>query len=78
MKEKNENDPGQGCFWGDILLEKTIEQLIYEETEERLRQMQAPEYRFPEQANWKDGVGILLLIGVSTLLVVLCMMGVIA
>lgn len=68
----------QGALGGDGSLEKTIEQLIYEETEERLRQMQASEYRFPEQANWKDGVGILLLIGVSTLLIVLCMMGVIA
>lgn len=59
-------------------MEKTIEQLIYEETEERLRQMQAPEYRFPEKADWKDIIGILLMIGISMLLIVLCMMGVIA
>ena len=58
-------------------MEKTIEELIYEETDKRLQEMKAPGYEFPKKANGADWLGILLGIGVSLLLIVLCMTGVI-
>lgn len=58
-------------------MEKTIEELIYEETEQRLRQMAAPDYTFPQKADKKDAVAIVACIGISLLLIVMCMTGVI-
>ena len=58
-------------------MEKSIEELIYEETDKRLKEMQAPDYEFPKQANKADWLGILAAVGVSLLLIVLCMTGVI-
>lgn len=58
-------------------MEKSIEELIYEETDQRLKEMVAPGYQFPEKADKMDVIGIIAAIGVSMLLIVLCMMGVI-
>lgn len=58
-------------------MEKTIEELIYEETDQRLKEMGAPDYQFPPKANKGDVLGIALMVGVSILLIVLCMTGVI-
>lgn len=57
--------------------EKTIDELIYEETDQRLKEMASPEYVFPEKADRKDAIGILASIGVCLLLIILCMTGVI-
>ena len=58
-------------------MEKSIEELIYEETDKRLKEMQAPGYVFPERVDGRDVVGIIAAVGVSILLIVLCMTGVI-
>lgn len=58
-------------------MEKSIEELIYEETEQRLREMGAKDYVFPKKADKKDAIGIVALIGISVLLIILCMTGVI-
>lgn len=58
-------------------MEKSIEELIYEETDKRLKEMQAPDYEFPKQATRADWIGIAASIGVSLLLIILCMTGVI-
>ena len=58
--------------------EKTIEEMIYEETEHRLKEMASPEYEFPEKADRKDAIGIVATMAVCLLLIVLCMTGVIA
>ena len=58
-------------------MEKSIEELIYEETDLRLKQMASPDYVFPEKADKKDAIGILVSIGVCLLLIILCMTGVI-
>ena len=54
-----------------------IEQIIQDETERRLAEMQRPDYEFPPRASVADVWGIVLLIGISALLILLCMMGVI-
>ena len=51
--------------------------MIYEETDKRLKEMASPDYVFPEKADKKDVFGIAAAIGVSILLIVLCMTGVI-
>ncbi len=58
-------------------MEKSIEELIYEETDQRLKEMSDPEYQFPEKADMKDVIGIIVAAGISVLLIVLCMVGVI-
>lgn len=58
-------------------MEKTIEELIYEETDQRLKEMAAPDYKFPSTTDKWDFIGIVVAVGVSLLLIVLCMMGVI-
>ena len=58
-------------------MEKTIEELIYEETDKRLKEMSAPDYKFPEQADKWDLVGIVAAGSISLVLIVLCMTGVI-
>ncbi len=57
--------------------EKTIEELIYEETDQRLKEMASPDYVFPEKADAKDVIGIVASIAVCLVLIVLCMTGVI-
>lgn len=58
-------------------MEKTIEELIYEETDRRLKEMRSENYRFPAEADKTDWIGIAAIIGVSALLIILCMAGVI-
>lgn len=60
-----------------ISMEKTIEELIYEETDKRLKEMETPEYKFPNTADKKDAVGIITAIVVCIVLILLCMIGVI-
>ncbi len=54
-----------------------IEQIIQDETERRLAEMQRPDYEFPPRATATDVWGIVLLVGASAVLIVLCMLGVI-
>lgn len=58
-------------------MEKTIEELIYEETDQRLKEMAAPGYSFPERAGKGDLVGIVASCAVCFVLILLCMTGVI-
>lgn len=58
-------------------MSKSIEELIYEETDERLKQMSSPDYLFPKQLDKIDVIVIIALIIVSMLLIILCMTGVI-
>lgn len=58
-------------------MEKSIEELIYEETDQRLKEMAAPDYKFPCEADKRDVIGIIAAAGVSLLLIILCMTGVI-
>ncbi len=58
-------------------MEKSIEELIYEETDQRLKEMRDPKYQFPKKADKMDAIGIIAGIGVCVLLIVLCMTGVI-
>ena len=61
-----------------IIMEKTIEEVIYEETEKRIAEMQSPDYVFPKRLDHRDIVVILASMGISGLLLLLCMVGVIA
>ena len=56
---------------------KTIEELIYEETDQRLKEMAADDYPWPQKADKKDAIAIIVGIGASVLLIILCMTGVI-
>ena len=58
-------------------MEKSIEELIYEETDLRLKQMAAPDYVFPEKADAKDLIGIIASVAVCLVLIILCLTGVI-
>ena len=58
-------------------MEKSIEELIYEETDRRLKEMAAPDYPWPRRADKKDAIAIVTGIGISLLLIILCMTGVI-
>jgi hypothetical protein len=58
-------------------MEKSIEELIYEETDVRLKEMGAPDYKFPKQFNKADVIGIVASIVICLILIVLCMTGVI-
>lgn len=57
--------------------EKSIEELIKEETENRIKIMSDKDYAFPERINQKDYIAIISLIVICLVLIVLCMMGVI-
>lgn len=57
--------------------QKTIEELIYEETDQRLQEMASPDYEFPKKADKKDWIGIIASCAVCLMLIVLCMVGVI-
>lgn len=54
-----------------------IGRIIDEETEKRLVEMQDPNYEWPEKADKKDAIAIVLLIVICIVLIVLCMTGVI-
>ena len=58
-------------------MEKSIEELIREETDERLKQMAAPDYPFPAKITGADWAAMGACIGVSLVLIILCMTGVI-
>ena len=58
-------------------MEKSIEELIYEETDQRLKEMSTPDYPWPKKADWRDAIAIIAGISISLLLIVLCMAGVI-
>lgn len=57
--------------------EKTIEELIYEETDKRLKEMAEPGYQFPERANKYDVIAIVVILCICLLLIILSMTGVI-
>ena len=59
-------------------MDKSIEELIKEETEDRLKEMSSPAYVFPPKADRKDYCAILAAIVLCGILVLLCMTGVIA
>ena len=54
-------------------MERSIEELIYEETDQRLKEMGAEDYVFPEKADKKDFIGIAAAVAVCIVLIVLCM-----
>lgn len=54
-----------------------IGKLIDEETAKRLEVMKQEGYEWPEKADKKDVIGIALMMGVSAILILACMMGVI-
>ena len=58
-------------------MEKSIEEVIAEETERRLAEMSTPDYQFPEKADCIDAVSIVILVGFSAILILFCMTGVI-
>lgn len=58
-------------------MEKSIDEIITEETENRLKEMASPEYVFPTKADNRDTTGIVAMIGISLILIILCMMEVI-
>lgn len=59
-------------------MDKSIEEIIKEETENRLGEMSSPSYIFPPKADRKDYCAILAAIILCGILVLLCMTGVIA
>ena len=54
---------------------QSIQEMIYEETEKRLKIMEDPGYEFPGRIGKGDVVGIILSIAVCLVLIVLCMTG---
>ena len=57
--------------------QENIEKMIYEETERRLKIMESPGYEFPGPIRKADILGIVFAVGISAVLIFLCMMGVI-
>ncbi|MBR1796733.1 MAG: hypothetical protein IJ757_01770 [Clostridiales bacterium] len=58
-------------------MEKSIEELIYEETDQRLKKMTEPDYPWPQSADKRDAIAIVTGIGISLFLIILCITGVI-
>jgi len=58
-------------------MEKTIEEIICEETDRRLKEMASPDYAFPERVDRRDASGIAVVAGCCLVLILLCMTGVI-
>lgn len=56
---------------------QSIEELIYNETKNRLAVMEKPDYEFPESITKVDVIAIVAGIIICLLLIALCMMGVI-
>ena len=65
------------CCSGGLKMEKSIEEVITEETERRLKEMSATDYQFPKKADRIDAAGIAIMVGFSAVMILLCMMGVI-
>jgi hypothetical protein len=59
-------------------MDKSIDQMITEETTERLKEMSDPSYVFPEKATKWDYLGIAVAINACLVFIILCMTGVIA
>ena len=57
--------------------QKSIEQLIYQETEERLKEMESDTYEFPKKMNKVDYIIIAVSVIASLGLIAACMLGVI-
>lgn len=55
--------------------EKTIEEMIYEETETRLNEMASPDYEFPERMPRRDYWAIGIAVTVSICLIISVMIG---
>lgn len=55
----------------------SIEELIYNETKNRLAIMEKPDYEFPKSITKVDVIAIVAGIVISLFLIALCMMGVI-
>lgn len=55
----------------------SIETLITEETEKRLKEMGSPEYQYPKKLGKADAVTAFVLAGVCAVLILLCMTGVV-
>lgn len=56
---------------------QSIEELIYNETKNRLAIMEKPDYEFPKSITKVDVIAIVAGIVISLILIALCMMGVI-
>lgn len=56
---------------------RIINEIIYTETEKRLRVMRGAEYNFPAPLRKSDRIGIAMGIFAASMLLVLCMIGVI-
>ncbi len=56
---------------------QSIEELIYDETKKRLTEMESGTYEFPKRITSSDKIAICTMLGISLLLIVLCMVGVI-
>jgi len=54
-----------------------IQNIISEETEKRLAKMQEPGYQFPKKMGKTDTALIIASCGISLILIILCMCGVI-
>ncbi len=59
------------------MAQESIEKMIYDETERRLKIMEDPNYEFPKRAGKADAAAIVAVVAVSILLIILCMTGVI-
>lgn len=55
--------------------QQSIQEMIYEETQKRLKIMEDPGYEFPPRAGKLDAIGIIASIGICLLLIILCMTG---
>lgn len=58
--------------------EISLDELIAEETTKRLEEMASPDYEFPKKITRWDVVWMIVGVAVSTILIALCMTGVIA
>ena len=58
-------------------MEQSIEDLIYEETDKRLKEMADPDYQFPKRFSKIDYVLIIAMCCVCLALIIFCMTGVI-
>ena len=58
-------------------MEKSIDELISEETEQRLKEISSPNYTFPPKVNYADYIGMITAIIGCLFLILLCMTGVI-
>ena len=58
-------------------MEKSIEQIIYDETKKRLETMESPEYPFPPKISKADVISIIVSIALCGVLILACMIGVI-